>query len=72
MLSEFANNELFEMHGLAEAQKTQKQANSHLESSLYLSELVTHEGLSILKSICSTWFTSVQETHIAQCSGIGT
>lgn len=46
MLSEFANNELFEIHQLAEAQKTQKQANRPLESSLYLSELFTRESLS--------------------------
>lgn len=45
MLSEFANNELFEIHQLAEAQKTQKQANRPLESSLYLSELFTRESL---------------------------
>lgn len=45
MLSEFANNELFEIYQVAEAQKTQKQANRPLESSLYLSELFTRESL---------------------------
>lgn len=75
MLSEFANNELFEIHQLAEAQKTQKKANRPLESSLYLSELFTRESLPsnlyvLLDSHLSrkhTLFSAVRLGHM--CGG---